>query len=71
MCDANSNSYLITQSAFQALDIIQYIVQFIIAFGYLFQFDFILPIIFVISVIPCTIAELKQVEAVYGFRDII
>lgn len=66
--DAEGNSHLITYSAFQAMNLVRYLVQFIIAFAYLFRFNRILPFVFVISAIPCTLIELKQVEAVYGFQ---
>ena len=66
--DADSNSPLITFSAFQAMDFIRYFVQFVIAFGYLFQFSVILPAIFAVSAIPSTVAQIKQVEAIYGFQ---
>ena len=42
--------------------------QFVIAFGYLFQFSVILPAIFAVSAIPSTVAQIKQVEAIYGFQ---
>lgn len=66
--DANRNSPLITYSAFQAMDLIRYLVQFFIAFACLFRFSPILPFVFILSVIPYTVAELKQVEAIYGFQ---
>lgn len=66
--DASMNSPLITSSAFLAMDFVRYLVQFIIAFVCLFPFSPVLPIVFVLSVIPCTVAELKQVEAIYGFQ---
>lgn len=66
--DANANSSLITFSAFRAIDFIRYFVQFLVAFVYLFQFNFILPIIFVFAVIPYTIVDIKQVAEVYGFQ---
>ncbi len=66
--DANRNSPLITNSAFQAMEFIRYLVQFIIAFVCLFPFSPILPFVFVLSAIPCTVVQLKQVEAVYGFQ---
>lgn len=68
MQDANANSSLITYSAFRVIDLIRYFAQFLIAFVYLFQFNFILPIVFVFSVIPYTIVDIKQVAAVYGFQ---
>lgn len=66
--DANRNSPLITNAAFLAFDLLRYFFQFFIAYVYLFQFNPILPLIFVISVIPCTIAQIRQVEAIYGFQ---
>ncbi len=66
--DASRNSPLITNSAFQAMNLIRYLVQFIIAFAYLFQFSLILPFVFVASVIPSTVTQIKQVEAIYGFQ---
>lgn len=66
--DADRNSPLITFTAFHAMDLIRYFAQFLIAFAYLFQFGYVLPVVFVLSVIPCTIAQMKQVEAVYGFQ---
>lgn len=66
--DADSNSPLITFSAFQAMDFIRYFVQFVVAFGYLFRFSYILPVIFAVSAIPSTVAQIKQVEAIYGFQ---
>jgi len=66
--DANRNSPLITYTAFQAMDFIRYFVQFAIAFVCLFQFNPLMPFIFVLSVVPCTIAQIKQVEAIYGFQ---
>lgn len=66
--DADRNSPLITHAAFQAMDFIRYLAQFIIAFACLFRFSLFLPFVFVISAIPCTLTELKQVEAVYGFQ---
>lgn len=66
--DANRNSPLIIYSAFQAMDLVRYLVQFFITFVCLFQFSPIFPFVFVFSVIPCTVAELKQVEAIYGFQ---
>ncbi len=66
--DASRNSPLITNSAFQAMNLIRYLVQFIIAFAYLFQFSLILPFVFVASVIPSTVIQIKQVEAIYGFQ---
>lgn len=68
MNDVNANSPLITHSAFLAMDLIRYLVQFLIAFVCLFQFSFILPFVFVISVIPSTIVRNKQLEAVYSFQ---
>ena len=66
--DADSNSPLITFAAFQAMDVIRYFVQFVIAFAYLFQFSVVLPAIFAVSAIPSTVAQIKQVEAIYGFQ---
>lgn len=68
MQDAEVNSSLITYSAFRAMDFIRYFIQFLAAFVYLFQFNYILPIIFVLAVIPYTIVDIKQVAAVYGFQ---
>ena len=66
--DADRNGPMITFTAFHAMDLMRYSVQFLIAFAYLFQFGIILPFVFVLSVIPCTIVQMKQVEAVYGFQ---
>ena len=68
MQDANANSSLITFSAFRSIEFIRYFLQFLVAFVYLFQFGFILPIIFVLAVIPYTIVDIKQVAEVYGFQ---
>ena len=66
--DASMNSPLVTNSAFLAMDFVRYLVQFMVAFVCLFPFSPLLPIVFVLSVIPCTVAELRQVEAIYGFQ---
>jgi len=66
--DASMNSSLVTQSAFQTLGLIRAFIQFFISFILLFQFSFILPFILVISIIPGTIAQYKQLEAIYSFQ---
>lgn len=66
--DANRSSPMITSTAFHAMDLIRYFAQFIVAFVYLLQFSITLSFIFVLSVIPCTIAQIKQVETIYGFQ---
>ncbi len=66
--DADRNSPLITFTAFQAMDLIRYFAQFTIAFVCLFQSHPMMPFIFVLSVVPCTIVQIKQVETIYGFQ---
>lgn len=66
--DANRNSTMITNTAFHIMDLMRYFIQFMIAFVYLFQFNITLSVVFVLSVIPCTIIQIKQVEAIYGFQ---
>ncbi len=68
VCDADRNSPLITSTAFYAMDLARYLVQFLVAFAYLFRVSPALPFAFVASAIPCTVVQIKQVEAIYGFQ---
>lgn len=68
MSDANANSPLVTQSAFQTIDLFRYLIQFLIAFTYLFQFNLVLPFVFLISIIPSAVTQEKQLKAVYNFQ---
>ncbi len=68
MNDASNNSAFIIQISFQALDFIRYFTQFCIAFVSLLFWNYILPFLLVISVIPSILMKNKQLESVYSFQ---
>ncbi len=68
MNDASNNSAFIIQISFQALDFIRYFTQFCIAFVSLLFWNYILPSLLVISVIPSILMKNKQLESVYSFQ---
>lgn len=68
MNDASNNSSFIIQISFQVLEFIRYFTQFCIAFVSLLFWNYILPLLLVISVIPSIIMKNKQLESVYSFQ---
>lgn len=68
MNDASNNSAFIIQISFQVLDFIRYFTQFCIAFVSLLFWNYILPFLLVISVIPSILMKNKQLESVYSFQ---
>ncbi len=68
MNDASNNSAFIIQISFQAFDFIRYFTQFCIAFVSLLFWNYILPFLLVISVIPSILMKNKQLESVYSFQ---
>lgn len=68
MNDASNNSTFIIQISFQVLEFIRYFIQFCIAFVSLLFWNYILPFLLVISVIPSILMKNKQLESVYSFQ---
>ncbi|WP_303789191.1 ABC transporter ATP-binding protein [Ruminococcus flavefaciens] len=67
--DVNMNSAMIIMTAFQVFTFFRCIVQFIIAFANVVVWNFYLPLLITIAVIPSVIINNKQMSAMYNFQQ--
>lgn len=67
--DVNMNSSLIIMTAFQVFTFFRCIVQFIIAFTNVVAWNFYLPLLITIAVIPSVLINNKQMSAMYSFQQ--
>lgn len=66
--DVNDNSALIIMMAFQVFTFIKFFVQFLIVFISIALWNWLLPLIIVLSVIPSVIINNKQITSIYEFQ---
>ncbi len=68
MNDANQNGPLVVQITFYILDMLRFLVQFVIAFAVLLQYDLLLSLLFAAVILPNVLFQDKQLQAIYSFQ---